>query len=219
MASEEAHIRPYRPADLDDLYRICLLTADGGEDATPLFPDRKLPGEVFAAPYGVFEPSSAFVAEDAAGVAGYIVGAADTPQFERTLERDWWPRLRDRYPAPPADAPKQELTREQRMANYIHHPPKTPAELAARYPSHLHIDLLPRLQGRGLGRRLIATFTTALRDRGSQGVHLHVSRANPRAIAFYRHVGFTDLTPIAHTLGGSEPDDVRLFAMDLSSAP
>jgi ribosomal protein S18 acetylase RimI-like enzyme len=219
MASEEAHIRPYRPGDLDDLYRICLLTADSGKDATPLYPDPKLPGHVFAAPYGVFEPSLAFVAEDAAGVAGYIVGAADSPAFEQTLERDWWPRLRDRYPAPPAGVPAQDLTKEQRMTHFIHHPLETPRELAARYPSHLHIDLLPRLQARGLGRRLITTFTSALRDHGSPGVHLHVSRANPRAIEFYRHVGFTDLTPMAETFGEPASDQVYLFAMDLSSAP
>ncbi|MGW1607346.1 hypothetical protein ACWCQV_41735, partial [Streptomyces eurythermus] len=32
-------------------------------------------------------------------------------------------------------------------------------ELAA-YPAHLHIDLLPRWQGRGHGRRLLHTFRT-----------------------------------------------------------
>ena len=215
MTKDEARIRPYRPGDLDDLYRICLLTADNGEDATSLYPDPRLPGHVFAAPYGVCEPSLAFVAEDAAGVGGYIVGARDSQDFERRLERDWWPRLRGSYPVPAADAPRQELSREQRAASYIHHPLSTPDELNARYPSHLHIDLLPRLQGRGMGRGLINTFTAALRDQGSPGVHLYVSRGNPRAIEFYRHVGFTDLTPVARTFGLPDGADVCLFGMDL----
>lgn len=215
MTNDEAHIRPYRPGDLGDLYRICLLTADNGEDATPLYHDPQLPGHVFAAPYGVFEPSLAFVAEDAVGVGGYILGARDSQEFERRLERDWWPRLRDAYPVPTADLAKQELSREQRTASYIHNSLSTPDELNARYPSHLHIDLLPRLQGHGLGRGLINTFVAALRDQGSPGVHLHVSRRNKRAAEFYRHVGFTDLTAIARDFGLPDGADVTLFAMDL----
>jgi ribosomal protein S18 acetylase RimI-like enzyme len=215
MANDEAHIRPYRPGDLGDLYRICLLTADNGEDATPLYRDPQIPGHVFAAPYGMFEPSLAFVAEDAAGVAGYIVGARDSQDFERRLERDWWPRLRDAYPVATAGLPKQKLSREQWVTSYIHRPLSTPDELNARYPSHLHIDLLPRLQGRGIGRGLISTFTAALRDQGSPGVHLYVSRRNTRAVEFYRHVGFTDLTATAHAFGLPDSADVYLFAMDL----
>lgn len=102
------------------------------------------------------------------------------------------------------------------MTSFIHKPLRTPDELAARFPSHLHIDLLPRLQARGLGRRLISTFVAALRDQGSPGVHLHVTRANQRAVEFYRHVGFTDLTSMARALGESGSSEVHLFAMDLS---
>jgi hypothetical protein len=70
MDGDGARIRRYRSGDPDDLYRICLLTADSGQDATSLFRDSRLPGHLFAAPYGVFEPSLAFVAVDAAGVGG-----------------------------------------------------------------------------------------------------------------------------------------------------
>jgi ribosomal protein S18 acetylase RimI-like enzyme len=73
----------------------------------------------------------------------------------------------------------------------------------------MHIDLLPRLQGRGLGRRLISTLTGALRDQGSRGLHLHVNLGNQRAAEFYRHVGFTEL-PVT---------GVRLFVMDLRTMP
>jgi GNAT superfamily N-acetyltransferase len=209
MDREEIRIRPYRPDDLDDLYRICLLTADSGKDATALFQEPKLPGDLFAAPYGIFQPSLAFVAEDAAGVGGYILGALDSREFEQRLESDWWPRLRGHYPAPPAGLPEDQWTREQSFASWIHHPEQTPAELAERYPSHLHIDLLPRLQGRGLGQRLIETLIRALRDQGSWGLHMHVGLGNQRAAGFYLHVGFTELPAT----------DVRIFAMDLREAP
>jgi ribosomal protein S18 acetylase RimI-like enzyme len=199
-------IRPYQPADLDDLYRICLLTADNGRDATALYRDPDLVGQLFAAPYALFEPSLAFVAQDEAGVAGYVLGARDTPAFERRLERDWWPRLRGRYPDPPAGLSPQQWTADQGMAHLIHHRWTVPGELTRRYPSHLHIDLLPRLQGQGLGRRLIETLAGELRRQGSPGVHLNVSPGNHHAPAFYRRVGFTEL-----------PDDyTRLFVRDLT---
>ena len=107
MERTEAHIRSYRPADLGDLYRICLLTGDGGQDATCRYRDPTLLGHIVAAPYGLFEPSLAFVAADTSGVAGYIVGALDSQAFEKRLERDWWPRLRTRYPEPPPGLPAQ----------------------------------------------------------------------------------------------------------------
>ncbi|MBE2212416.1 MAG: GNAT family N-acetyltransferase, partial [Opitutaceae bacterium] len=64
---------------------------------------------------------------------------------------------------------------------------------AGAYPAHLHIDLLPVLQGRGVGRRLMDAFLGALRVRGVPGVHLGVSTANPGAIAFYERLGFACL--------------------------
>src|SRR5262245_16116909 len=94
MDSRQALIRPHRPGDLEALYRICLLTGDDGQDATSLYNDPRLPGHFSAAPYGLFEPALAFVAQDTAGVGGYILGALDTPAFEQRLERTWWPHLR-----------------------------------------------------------------------------------------------------------------------------
>ncbi len=89
MNSEPARIRPYQPDDLDELYRICVQTADNGQDATSMFRDPRLPGHVHAAPYALFEPSLAFVAQDAGGVGGYIVAALDSQAFEQRLERVW----------------------------------------------------------------------------------------------------------------------------------
>lgn len=205
MAEDPARIRPYQEADLDDLYRICLRTAASGQDGTALVSDPMLPGQVFAAPYGLFEPSHAWVAEDEAGVAGYVLGALDSRAFEARLERDWWPALRARYPDPRQLAViPSEL--EQLCLQAIHQPFTAEAALVSSYPSHLHIDLLPRLQGRGLGRRLIETLFAALRVGGSPGVHLHVGRANLPAVAFYRHIGMTELPA----------DGPRVFALRLA---
>jgi ribosomal protein S18 acetylase RimI-like enzyme len=208
-AGSVARIRPYLAADLDALYRVCLLTGRGGQDATGFFTDPALPGHLYAAPYGLFEPGLAFVAEDEAGVGGYVVGALDSPAFERRLDLRWWPRLRGRYPDPWPGLPEAEWTADQRMAHQIHHPWRTPVALAERYPAHLHINLVPRLQGRGHGGQLIRALLAALRGRGSPGVHLHVHPDNRRAIGFYRHVGFA---PFADPAGPALCLDLRAAA-------
>jgi ribosomal protein S18 acetylase RimI-like enzyme len=186
-----ASIRPYRDGDLDDLYRICLQTGDHGEDATSLFANPRILGHVFVAPYAMFEPSLIFVAEDEAGVGGYIVGALDSRTFEKRLDASWWPALRDRYPAPPSELPPDQWTPDERAAHFMHVPLTVPADLADDYPSHLHINLVPRLQSQGLGRQLINTLISTLQDQGSVGLHFFVSSANQRAVGFYQHLGFT----------------------------
>lgn len=191
-------IRSARLDDVDTLYKICLETGDAGGDATALHDDPELLGHIFAAPYAIFEPSLAFVAEDGEGVGGYVLGALDTDAFADTLERDWWPKLRERYPETAAWRPD-----DQRMVTYIHHPPPVAPEVYADYPSHLHIDLLPRMQGQGLGGRIIRTLLDSLRAQGSSGVHLHVWARNERAIGFYRHLGFqqVEASDTGFTLG------------------
>jgi ribosomal protein S18 acetylase RimI-like enzyme len=206
---EPAAIRPYRPDDLDDLYRICLHTSDNGGDGTALFRDPRLPGHIYAAPYAVFEPSLAFVAEDGSGAGGYIVAALNSRAFEQRLEHDWWPELRASYPELSPGLGEDLSQPEQDALHNIHHPWGTEDELADRYPSHLHINLVPRLQGRGNGRRLVAALKSALRDQGSPGLHLHVGLNNQRAAEFYRHVGFTEL-PASYA---------RIFAMELGDLP
>jgi ribosomal protein S18 acetylase RimI-like enzyme len=207
MARDEYPVRRYRAANLDSLYRVCLLTArGGGSDGTMRYRDPYLPGHLYAAPYALFQPSLAFVAADPAGIGGYIVGALDSRAFERRLDRCWWPRLRGRYREPPG-IPAESWTPDQRSAYSIHHPWRIPAEVAEPYPSHLHINLLPRLQGRGLGRALMNALLGELRAQGSRGVHLAVSPDNHRAIGFYQHLGFTRLPA----------EDRNLFCMDLLS--
>src|SRR5260221_11508913 len=138
--NEAFRIRPYQPDDLDDLYRICLQTADNGQDATSLFRDPKLPGYVYVAPYVTLEPSLAFVAEDRSGLGGYIVGALDTRAFEQRLERDWWPALRARYAEPSQDQADDLSRPEQYAIHDVHHPWSIADDLARCFPSHLHIN-------------------------------------------------------------------------------
>jgi ribosomal protein S18 acetylase RimI-like enzyme len=181
-------LRPYRTGDRDAVYDICVRTGAAGEDASHLLREPCLLGHLYAGPYLTLAPDLAFVVDDDHGVAGYILGAADTAQFEDRLERDWWPELRRRYPTYRTDG---DAAYDDLLIALMHSPARTPADLVATYPSHLHIDLLARLRGQGWGRRLIDTLVGRLRAMGSHGLHLGVATANTRAQAFYRAVGFT----------------------------
>jgi ribosomal protein S18 acetylase RimI-like enzyme len=189
-------IRAFRPGDERALYDICLLTGASGEDATAMYRDPSLLGEIYVGPYLRLAPSLALVGEDEAGVAGYVLGVADTRAFELACEREWWPPLRSRHPLgtyPPGSP-------DDRLVRMIHQPPPTSDDVVERYPAHLHIDLLPRLQGRGYGRRLLESLFDGLRAAGAESVHLGVGLANQRAIAFYEHLGFT----VVHRYTGSQ---------------
>lgn len=191
-----AKIRKYQPGEEQALYDICLLTGDSGVDATALYEDAALLGEVYVGPYLRLAPEHALVGVDSAGVAGYVLGVPDTLAFEAECERTWWPSLRARYPLTsfPAESP------DGRIVSLIHSPPVASPDVVERYPAHLHIDLLPRLQGQGDGRRLLTALLDGLAAAGAPGIHLGVSTANQRAIGFYRRMGFTEVQTFTHSL-------------------
>jgi hypothetical protein len=147
-------------SDIPYVYEICLKTGDEGKDASPFFYDPYLLGQYYAAPYLLYRDSICFVAEYEHRPQGYIVGVPDTEAFNRWLEEVWLPPLRKRYPSPPEGGtfPPAIIRseKEENILAVIHRNHSSPSEedqsLFKNYPAHLHIDLLPSLQGKGLGR-------------------------------------------------------------------
>jgi ribosomal protein S18 acetylase RimI-like enzyme len=189
-------IREATPEDRDACYDICLRTADSGRDATAIYADPSLVGSVYAGPYLALNEGLGYVAVDEDGVAGYVLGTADTRAFEAACEARWWPSLRERH-ADPGPDPRSP---DDRIRRFIHAPPVAAADVVRTHPAHLHIDLLPRLQGTGAGRALMETIQARFRAEGVPGVHLGVSRTNEHAVGFYRHLGFTTLDEDEHSL-------------------
>ncbi|MBO1438244.1 GNAT family N-acetyltransferase [Meiothermus sp. CFH 77666] len=181
-------IRPYAPADLPHLYRVCLLTGDSGADASGLYRDPDLLGHIYAAPYAVHEPDLTFVLTDEKGVCGYVLGCRDSNAFAAWMEAEWLPPLRYKYPLPP----EGDVSKDAAMIRLIHKG-YIPSSLNPEYPAHLHIDLLPRAQGQGQGRKLMEVFLNRLRGLGVPGVHLGVGQRNAGAVAFYERMGFVRL--------------------------
>ncbi|MBX3099918.1 MAG: GNAT family N-acetyltransferase [Salinibacterium sp.] len=183
------HVRHYHPSDRDALYDVCLRTGADGDDATDRYHDPRLLGSVFVGPYLEFHPDLAWVVDNDGTAAGYILCAPDTRAFEAQCEREWWPELRRRYPLGSFPA----TSTDEEVVGLIHAPPTALPETVTSFPAHLHIDLVPEVQGLHLGGALVAKLLDALTARGSIGVHLGVSTANIRAIGFYKHLGFDEL--------------------------
>ncbi len=196
-SSTEPRLRPFdpaSPADLSGLYDVCLRTGFHGEDATGRYADPLLLGDVYAGPYAAHDPALVTVVDDGAGVAGYVIGCADTLGFEQWARERWWAGVRRRHrelvatgvrPTELDTALLRSLDRPPGPRPYLHG--------RAAHPAHLHIDLLPHAQGRGLGRRLVEHLLVQFGARGVAGVHLGVSTRNPGAVAFYRRLGFSEL--------------------------
>lgn len=188
----ECTIRPARPGDEQGAYYVCLRTGNYGQDGEPFYrDDPEALGRLFVGPYLAFEPGLSLILEDAEGICGYALGAFDSRAFYARYDSEWRPKLCAQYPDPQGDPAK--WTRAQQVYSWYHHPDYFMPEPYEKYPSHLHIDLMQRAQGRGFGRRMLGQVMDNLRRRGSPGAHLGVSLVNTPAIGFYQRLGFQEL--------------------------
>lgn len=185
-------------SDLPYLYEICLKTGAEGADATADFSDPWLLGQYYAAPYLVYNSRFCLIAEKDHIPQGYLVGTDNTTQFNQWFEKVWLPPIRRRYPDIRTDRKNSAGKRETDMISRLHRPVCTPDTAEdpwiTDYPAHLHIDLLPELQGQGIGTTLVEEFFRQLDLAKCPGTHLGVSKKNTRALSFYEKLGFLVLT-------------------------
>jgi ribosomal protein S18 acetylase RimI-like enzyme len=158
-----------------------------GEPAAWYWRDQVSFADVWTAYYTDREPESAFVAADADSIVGYLLGCVDSA----------------RAPSPRSAIARQIVRRQllvrsgtarffwRSILDSLRHPNVPSGELAdPRWPSHLHMNLLPEARGRGAGRGLMEAWLGRLREVGSPGCHLGTLAENANAIAFFRRTGF-----------------------------
>lgn len=197
-------LRPANPNDEPALRAICYQTVDAGKALTTPLDYPELPSLHYASPYLVAPGSLGFVAEDEAGVCAYAVGCLDSKVFYDWMNSTWLAQKRSQY-ALPGNLTSFQAKLLARLYEACHVHPALKA-----YPAHLHINLLPRAQGKGIGRRLIFTLLEAMKQGGASGVHWGVNPLNTGAVAFYRKLGFA--------VALSEPG-CEWFAATLDKAP
>lgn len=182
-------LRSAQLADMPELLRICLQTGDSGKDATHLHNLPELVGDIYAAPYLLHQPEFAFVLVADNEIVGYLLGVLDTANFEMVLANNYWPQAKAKY----SQINSEIAPKDQELLNDLAKQGFSDPGLIAKYPSHLHIDIVESHQSAGYGKAMIAHLLTGLKTAGSKGVHLHMSSKNDRARAFYKKFGFIEL--------------------------
>lgn len=182
-------LRTAKVTDLPDLLRVCLETGDSGKDATHLHMLPELVGDIYVAPYVIHEPDLAYALLSDKRVVGYLLGVLDTRAFESLLVDKYWPLAKAKY-----QHFKTEITDSDReLLKDLDKQGFSDESLTAKYPSHLHIDIVEAHQGAGYGKSMIAFLLEELKAAGSTGVHLHMSASNDRARGFYKKFGFVEV--------------------------
>ena len=182
-------IRSYKSADTSAVYEICLKTGNSGQDATHLFSDPLVLGHIYVGPYMEFEPQSVFILEDDQGPCGYIMGVLDSQTYYQWMHSEWLPKIRVNYKKPTGNPNTWDET--EKITDLLFHP--VAQRLLPAFPSHLHIDLLSRAQGKGQGKLLMDRFIDYLKYNKIPGLHLELSSNNDRAFNFYRKYGMEEL--------------------------
>lgn len=174
-------IRNYHLKDSEYLKKICI------ETASDVFRGKKITEkalvDVYCKYYIEQEPESCFVVADKSDEAkGYILCAKDYDRYKEIF--------------------KEKYLNTWNIATLImgNFAMKSIKDYAKEYPAHLHIDLLPECQGQGYGRKLMEMLIAHLKERGINGLMLHVSMKNEGAIAFYKRYGFKILYVDKHDM-------------------
>jgi ribosomal protein S18 acetylase RimI-like enzyme len=161
-----------------------------GEDAKGYFDDKYLLALLFGIYYLEFEPKGCFVAIDTENgeIVGYILSSLDTKTQRRIFQRRMIPRI---------------VARAFLYTSWRYHrsfivilrimldpePPNSNLSLI-KYPAHLHINVNPKYQKKGIGTKLLNKLEKYLEDCKCKGIHLWTSENNKKAVPFYKKNGF-----------------------------
>jgi len=200
-------VRPYEARDRSEVRAICHATGFMGEPADWYWRDRESFADACSGYYTDCEPESSFVAVHERRVVGYLLGCVDTARAPTMAEvssrlvlrralllrpgssgffwRALFDALRDR------GAPSGDLR-------------------DSRWPSHLHINLLPEARGARAGAALLRSWLGRLAALGSPGCHLGTFAENRNAIAFFERQGFRHHGPPAPVPGMRNRDGSRM---------
>jgi ribosomal protein S18 acetylase RimI-like enzyme len=205
MTSE---VRAFAPGDRDAVREISYLTGLMGEPVDHFWRHQASWADVWTAYYTDNEPESLSVATVDNSVVGYLAGCIDTSKMRPTTdEAISTAMIRHGLFLRPGTGPfflraMVDSWRDRgRPAGELNDP---------RWPSHLHIDLLPEARGTGLADALMDRWLSQCRDRRSPGCHLATLVENRRARAFFERFGFTDRGTVLPVPGLRGNDGERL---------
>lgn len=184
-------VRPFVEADRARLLDLAV-AAGAGSPSGSLWGDPASEADIYLWPYVDHEPESFLVADLDGDLVGYLAGCADTASFpsedsriEAAIRRHRLFRRREtrRFFA--------RALWDSALAKVRRQP--TAGELQdARWPAHLHINVVPKVRGHGVADALMEAWLTRLDDRGVAGCYLQTLVENPRAVRFFTRAGFVE---------------------------
>lgn len=164
---------------------VAFATGYFGDSASRFLPDERLFGDLWVRPYARVG-CCGFVALDAGGrVVGYVIGARRPDRYRRELARLLLTRV---LPGLVAQRYRHARPAARYLARVLRR--RLPGADEARYPAHLHVNVLREARGAGLGRRLLERHLACLTASGVPGVHLSTTSENAAAIRLYERLGF-----------------------------
>jgi ribosomal protein S18 acetylase RimI-like enzyme len=180
-------IRKYVDGDREAIQEICYLTGYMGDSAERFWRHKKSFVEAWTSYYMDQEPESIYVATMNDKVVGYLTGCVDTLLATRSKGNLSFLIFRRGLLFRPGTAGFfwRGVFDSIRYKNVA-----TDEFIDERWPSHLHINLLPVARGSGLGRALMGRWLDQLRQSGSPGCHLGTLVENTGAVAFFERMGF-----------------------------
>ncbi|MFC4374890.1 GNAT family N-acetyltransferase [Nocardia halotolerans] len=146
---------------------------------------------VYLYPYMELEPDSLFLAVDNGYLVGYLTGCVDSTTFPSEPERFESAIRRHRliFRRKPATFFARAVA--DTLIAKARRQPISGELIDPRWPSHLHINLLPRARGTGAADALMHHFLDHAAASGSPGCYLQTLVENTRAVRFFERMGFT----------------------------
>jgi len=145
---------------------------------------------IYLTPYVDLEPESLLLADDGGRLVGYLAGSAggsrlpsETERMERAIKAYRLmlrPRVLGFFLRALADTLWARI-----------HSTATAGDFSdPRWPSHLHINVLPEARGTGAADGLMERFLEHLREQDIPGCYLQTLVENTRAVRFFERMGF-----------------------------
>lgn len=175
-----AKIRKMRPEDIGDVEYICRMTAGPGCRKDPVAGNRI--AKTYSTYYVRECCDTCFaLADENDKAVGYVLCEPNYKRFRKIYRK--------------VDVPAITALRKEsgRKARFI---PVPYTVFGAKYPAHLHVDILDEYQNKGYGSKLLETLFAELKKRNIKGVMLTTDSDNKGAVRFYERHGFKILVEI-----------------------
>lgn len=182
-------IRTFTQNDRGEL-RALFARAGQGAPSESLWGHEESEAAIYLTPYMDLEPESLLIAFVEETMVGYLTGCVDGSTFPTESQR-----IEDAIktyrlllrPGPIAFFMRAMLD----MAGARIRGRPTAGDLEdPRWPSHLHLNVVPEARGTGVAPALMQRWFDRLIEAGSSGCHLQTLVENTRAVRFFERSGF-----------------------------